>query len=149
MPALQHDVDERIGHNIHLRFDHQWDQFRHIVIVHRMHRCQVRPRHAPLQAKAHRLRGQSFHMARQWIIAFVAMQIDGQAAVGSQAAQRLHRSATLLHRAFKMRDAADNISPHIQGPRQGCNAILGAVLAVLRKGHDLQVKIGGDAALDL
>ena len=75
--ALQHDVDQRIGDHVHLRFCDQRDQFRDVVIVHRMHGCEVRACNAALQPVADGLLGEGFDMARVGVIGFIAMHIDG------------------------------------------------------------------------
>ncbi len=48
-----------------------------VVVVHRMHGCQVRPGHLALQAMADRLGCQRLDMARHRIVGLVAMHVDG------------------------------------------------------------------------
>ncbi len=52
MATLDDDVDQRVGDGADLRFAHQRQQLRHVVVVHRVHRRQVRARHPSLQAEA-------------------------------------------------------------------------------------------------
>ena len=65
-----------------------------------------------------RLRRQRLDVARQRIVAFVAMQVDRQAALGGDLAQRLHARRALRHRALEMRDAADDVDAEIERARQ-------------------------------
>ena len=75
----------------------------------------MRPRNPPLQAKAFCLIGKCFNMPAQGIIAFVTVHIHHQAPFRGKLAQQFHRVRTLLHGAFKMRNAPDYVHAHIQG----------------------------------
>ena len=46
-----------------------------------------------------------------------------------------------------MRDAADNVDAHVERPVEAADAVLGAVVAILREGDELEVDIGFDPLL--
>ena len=75
MPPLQGDIDQRIGHHVHPGFGHQGQQFAYVVVIHAVHRGQMRPGDPPLQAQALGFIGQRLHMARKRVIRFVAVHI--------------------------------------------------------------------------
>jgi hypothetical protein len=87
---------------------------------------------------------QSLDMARHRIVAFVAMHVDHQPALCRDPAQRRDRSCAVFHGAFEMRDAADDIHPHVERAGQRRLGLGAAVIAVLREGDQLQVDIGRD-----
>ena len=91
--ALKRQIDQRIGDRAHAGFGDQRQELRDIVIVHRMHRGQVRPCRAPAEAEPLRLAGESLDMARHRIVALVAMQVDHEPAPGGELAQRLTEAA--------------------------------------------------------
>ena len=142
MPSLQHDVDQRVGDGVQSGLGHQGDQFGDIVIVHRMHRGQVRSCHPPLQAQPRGFIGQRFHMAAKGVIAFVAMHIHHQPALFGDFTQQPHGFSPVLHGAFKMRDATHHIDPAIQRAGQVFQRGRVAQHTILRKGNQLQVQIG-------
>ncbi|MCY1293832.1 hypothetical protein D9M70_431040 [compost metagenome] len=109
----------------------------------------MRARNASLQSEAHGLGRQRLDVARQRVIGLVAMHVDGQAALGSDAAERLHRACAILHRPLKMGNAADDIDAHVERTLKRCHAIGRAVVAILREGNELQVDIGRDLLPDL
>ena len=81
VPSLQRDVDERIGDRVDAGFGDQRQQLRDVVIVHRMHRGQMRAGRARAEAEALRLGRERLDVARQRIVALVAMQVDHQPAL--------------------------------------------------------------------
>ena len=85
--ALQRDVDQRIGDRADARLGDQRQQLRDVVVVHRMHRRQMRAVRAAAEAKPLRLEGQRLDVARQRIVALVAMHVDQQAALRRDLAQ--------------------------------------------------------------
>jgi hypothetical protein len=52
VPALQRDVDQRIGDGSDPGFVHQGDELGHVVIVHRVHRREMRARDAAVKSPA-------------------------------------------------------------------------------------------------
>ena len=101
------------------------------------------------EAVARHLARQRLDMATHGIVALVAMDVDGQTALGSDAAEVADALGPLLHRALEMRDAADDLQPHVERTDQVLAPGRAAVEAVLRKRNQLQVQIGRDAALQL
>ena len=63
LSPLDGDVDQRIGDGMHSRFRHQGNQLTHIVVIHRMHRRQMRSGHPPLESKPQCRRSQALNMA--------------------------------------------------------------------------------------
>ena len=149
VPPLQGDVDQRVRDGADAAFGDQRQQLGHVIIVHRMHRGQVRPGRPRAQPVAHRLGRQGLDMAGQGIVGFVAMQVQHQPSVGGDAAEVADRLRAVLHGAFEMRDAADDLDPHIQRADHVVPPGRRAIQPVLRKGDQLQVQIGGDAAAHL
>jgi hypothetical protein len=58
VPALNHDVDERIGDGRDTGLLHERQELRDVVIVHGVHGGQVRSSHASAEAEALRLEGE-------------------------------------------------------------------------------------------
>ena len=128
---------------------HQRQELRDVVVVHRVHRGEVRAGDAALQPQALRLEGQGLDVARERIVGLVAMHVDAQAALGSDLAQRADRCGAVRHRALEMRDAADDVDAPVERAFEVFAAPRRAVVAVLRKGDELEVEVGRDAALHL
>ncbi len=149
VPALQHDVNQGVGDHVDPRLRHQRDQLGDVVVVHRVHRGQMRAGDASLQAKADGFRGQRLDMARERIVGFVAMHVDRQAAIGGDAAERLDRSRTFAHRPFEVGNAADDIDSHVEGTVERVDRARRAVITVLGKGDQLQIDIGRDLFANL
>ena len=147
MATLQCDVDQGVRNGRHPGFRNQRQQFRDIVIVHRMHAGQMTARRTTAQTMPRYLARHCFDVARHRIIGFVTMDIPHQPPLGGHSRQIAQGVSALLHRTFEMRDAADHVHAHIQGPDHVLSSGWGAVEAVLRKGHQLQVEIRGNAAL--
>ena len=97
---------------------------------------------AARKAEALRLESQRLDMARQRIVALVAMQVDHQPAFGRDLAERAHRTGAVLHGALEMRNAAHNIDAHVEGTQQVLLRIRRTVETVLGEGDKLQVEIG-------
>ena len=114
MAALDGDVDERIGRRMDARLDHQGNELRDIVIVHRMHRGQMRADDAALKTEPLRLVAQNFDMARQRIVRLVAMNIDQEPAFRRDLAQGFEACSTIGHGALEMRNAAHHIDTHVE-----------------------------------
>ena len=92
---------------------------------------------------------QCLDVARERVVAFVAMHVHAQPALGGQLAEQLHAGRAFVHRALEVRDAADDFDAQVQrafqvGQGAGC-----AQDAILRKGHQLQIEPAGDAVLHL
>ena len=149
MPPLQHDVDQRIRDCGDACLGHQRQEFRHIVIVHRMHRGEMRSRDPALKSEALCLIGQRFDMAAHRVVALVAMHVHAQAARRRNLAQLLHRRRTIRHRAFEMRDTAHNIDAHVESADRIVARGWVTVKTVLWKGHELQVDIAFDLVAHL
>ena len=141
MPPLQHDIDQRIRNNANAGLNNKRDKLGHIVVIHRMHRCQMRPCNPPLQSQALRFKGQSFNMSAHRIIAFIAMHIHPQPALSGKLAQYPHRCRAIGHRSFKMRDTTHDIHPHIQSPNGAFKRCGIAQHPILREGNQLQIQI--------
>ena len=114
-----------------------------------MHRGQVRAGGARAEAETPGLIGERFDVARQRVVALIAMQVDHQPALGRDLAQSLHRSRAVGHRALEMRDAADYVDAEVERALQVRRGGRRAEIAVLRKGDELQVEIGRDLLLHL
>ena len=84
MAALQGDVNERVRDRGDLCLGYQRQQFRDVVIVHRMHRREVRTSHPALQPEALGLIGQRLDVARMGVVGLIAMQVDHEAAFGGE-----------------------------------------------------------------
>ena len=112
--ALQGEIDQRVGDCVDAGLGDQRQQLRHVVIVHRMHRRQMRSGRARSEAEPMRFRRQRLDVAGQRIVALVAMQVDHQPALRGDLAQRFHRRGAVGHRAFEMRDAADDVDAEIE-----------------------------------
>ena len=65
-------------------------------------------------------------------------------AVGGQLTQSLDRSGPVGHGSFKMRYAAHHINAQVQGPLEVRSAAGVAQIAILGKGHQLQIDKGFD-----
>ena len=112
--ALQRDVDKWIGDHAHTGLLHQWQELTHIVVVHAVHGGEMRTHDAALQAQPLRFEGQSFYMALEWIIGFVAMHVHHQTAFSGKLAKQLYAECPILHRALKMRDTANDIYAFVE-----------------------------------
>ncbi len=99
---------------------------------------------APLQPQALRLRGQGLDVARQRVVAFVAVHVHHQPALGGDGAQHAHRLGTLLRGALEMRDAADHVHPEVERALEVGQRARRPQQAVLREGDELQVQVGLD-----
>ena len=105
---------------------------------------QWRTDHPPLQAQADGFRRQCLDMTGHRVVAFVTVQVDWQAALSGDFAQAANRGGAVLHGAFEMGDAADNIYAHVERAQEVLLGIRAAEQAVLREGHQLQVYVWGD-----
>jgi hypothetical protein len=78
------------------------------------------------------------------VVAFVAVHVHLQTALGGDFAQGFYRGCALGHGSFKMGNAAHDVYAQVQGPLQvgGIGAV--AIIAVLGKSHQLQINIGFD-----
>ena len=141
MPPLQHDIDQRIRNDANAGLNNKWDKLGHIVVIHRMHRCQMRPCNPPLQSQALRFKGQSFNMSAHRVIAFIAMHIHPQPTLCGKLAQDPHRFCAIGHRPFKMRDTTNDIHPHIQSPNGEFKRRRIAQHPILWEGNQLQIQI--------
>ena len=142
--ALQDDVDQRIGDGVNAGFGHQRQELRDIVVVHRMHRGEMRAGDAAGEAEALRLGGQRLDMARERVVGLVAMHVDHQPALRGDLAERGDAGGAVGHGALEMRDAADDVDAEVERAVEVLRRGRRAVVAVLRKGDELQVDIGRD-----
>ena len=132
-----------------LRLGDQRQELRDVVIVHRMHRGEVRAGDPALQAEALRLVGELLDVARQRIVGLVAMHVDHQAALRRDLAEFGDRTRAVGHGALEMRNAADDVDAHVERADGVLARRRRAVEAVLREGDELQVDIGRDLLLHL
>ena len=88
-------------------------------------------------------------MAAHRVVGFVAMHVDGQAALGGDLAERAYRGAAVVHGAFEMRDTAHDIDTHIERADDIRGAGRRAQEAILRESDQLQVEIGFHALAHL
>ena len=84
----------------------------------------------------------------QRVVALVAVHVHQQAALGRQLAQQPHAGCALFTGPLEVQDAADHVHAQVEREFQVVHAAFGAQHAVLRKGDQLQVDIGRDAAFD-
>ena len=103
---------------------------------------------AALQAQPLGFEGQGLDVARQRVVGLVAMHVDRLAALGGDLAQQLHAGRAFAHGALEVRDAADDVDAQVQRALEAVGTALAAQHTVLREGHQLQVDVRGDAALD-
>jgi hypothetical protein len=68
----------------------------------------------PVQAEPLRVEGQRLDVARQRVVAFVAVHVHAQAALGGQFAEDLHALGTVRHGPFEVRDAAHHVHAEVQ-----------------------------------
>ena len=104
---------------------------------------------AALQAEPLRLVGERLDVARQRVVGLVAMDVDEQAALLGDLAERLQARRAVGHRALEMRDAADDVDALVERALEVLRGGRRAEIAVLRKGDELQVDIGRDRLLHL
>jgi hypothetical protein len=95
------------------------------------------------------LQAQDLDVPREWIIRLVAVQVHGEAALGSRPAQRRNGAMPLLHGPLEMRDAADHIDAAVERALKVGGGCSRAEIAVLGKCDELQIEIRRDTALDL
>ena len=140
--ALERDVDQRIGDRVDVGFRDQRKQFRDVVIVHRVHRGQMRAA-TGRAGRAVRLGPASRYGA-------TADRRSRRSACrpSVRARQRSRRAPSgrraVGHGALEMRNAADDIDAHVESADKIRRARRGAIEAVLGKRHELQVEIGRD-----
>ena len=139
--ALQRDVDQRVGDGVHAGLAHQRQQLGHVVVVHRVHRGQVRAGHAALQPEPLRLEGERLDVARQRVVALVAVHVHAQAALGGELAEHAHALRAVGHGALEVRDAADHVDAQVERALQVGQRGGRAQHAVLREGDELQVEV--------
>ena len=142
VPALQRDVDQRIGDRVHARVTDQRNQLRHVIIVHRVHRCEVRAGHATLHAQPLGVEREGFDVARQRIVGLVAVHVHRTPPLRRQLAQNADRFGAIGHRALEMRNAADHLDAHRQRALQVVEGARATQHAVLRERDQLQVEVG-------
>src|SRR4051812_16142007 len=106
-----------------------------------MHRGQVRARSAALETEADRLRRQRLDMPRRGVVGLVAMEIDEEAALGRDLAERNDGSRAVRRRALEMRNATDDLDAKIERALEIGERPRRAVDALLREGDELQVEI--------
>ena len=110
-------------------------------------RCE--PATRPCKPQPLRLVGQRLDVARQRVVGLVAVDVDQQAALRCDLAERFEAARPVLHRALEMRDAADHVDALVERALEILRSIRRAVVAVLREGDELQVDIGSDLLLHL
>ena len=77
------------------------------------------------------------------------MHVDAQPALRRFLAQQAHALGAIGHRAFEVRNAADDLDTQVQRATQVVERTRRAQHTVLREGHQLQVQVRRNAALDL
>ena len=109
------DVDQRIGDRRHARLGDQRDQLRHVVVVHRVHRREMRAgRRGPCRPSRCVSRA-SVSMCRDMrVVGLVAVHVDPQPALRRDLAQDAHRLRAVGHRALEMRNAADHVDALVE-----------------------------------
>ena len=87
----------------------------------------------PSKAQAPGVKRQGFDMTRMGIVAFVAVHVHLQAALGGNFAQGFYGSCTLGHGSFKMGNASHDVNAQVQCALQvgGTGAV--AIVAILGK----------------
>ena len=88
MAALQDDVDERVGDGMNAGFGDQRQELGDIIVVHRVHGGEVRAGDAAGEAQALGLGGQRLDVARERVVALVAVHVDHQPALLGDRAER-------------------------------------------------------------
>ena len=141
VPPLDGDVDERVGDRRHTAFGDLRNELADIIIVHRMHRGEMRAGDTALHPQPVRLRRQRLDMARHGIIGLVTMHVDQQASLGGKFTQRSYRGSTISHGALKMWDTAHDIDTAVECCLQELDRTRAAQIAVLGKSHQLQIEI--------
>src|SRR5438874_12044714 len=116
MAALNNDVDQWVGRRMELRFGDQRQELRDIVIVHRMHRGEMRADDAALEPEPPRLTGKRLDMARHRIIGLIAMHVVEELTFGRDLAQFRNAPRAVRDRALEMGYPADHIDAHIERP---------------------------------
>ena len=137
--ALDHDVDQRVGDRRDLGLAHERQELADVVVVHRVHRGQVRARHPSLETEADGLAGEALDVSGIRIVGLVAVHVDEEAALGGDLAERAHRGGAVRHRPFEMRDAADDVHPAVEGARDVLRRAGRPVVAVLGERHELKL----------
>ncbi|MCY1549207.1 hypothetical protein D9M68_853650 [compost metagenome] len=69
---------------------------------------------AALQAEALGLEGQGLDVARERVVAFIAVHVHRQAELGGQLTQQLHAGGAFALRALEVGNAADHVHAHVQ-----------------------------------
>ena len=77
------------------------------------------------------------------------MHVDAQAALRRFLAQQAHALGAIGHRAFEVRNTADDFDAQVERAAQVVERTRRAQHTVLREGHQLQVQVRRNAALDL
>ena len=93
--------------------------------------------------------GQGFDVARQGVVAFIAVHVDHQAALGGKLAQGRHRRGAVGHGALEVRDAAHHVDTHVERPDHGLPVGRQPEIAVLGKSYQLQVEVGLELLTDV
>ena len=149
MPTLQRDVDQRIGDRVDAAFGDQRDELRHIVVVHRMHRRQVRPRRPRTETQPLGFGGERLDVARQRVVALVAVHVDPEAAFRLRS--RTARSPTRRRRPSCARNGECRPRPRPRDSRRAQGLLRRSASESSRPGerHQLQVEVGLHLAFDL
>ena len=144
---LQRDIDQRVGDHMQLCLCHQGNEFADVIVVHAVHRGQVRACHSALQPESLRLKRQCFNVARKGVIRFIAVHVHHQAPRGCQFAKQFDAQRAVVLGALEVGDSAHHVHAQIQCAREVGHVLLCALHAtqdtVLRKGNELQVEVGG------
>jgi len=93
----------------------------------------VRSGHASLQTQPLGLTGQGLDVARQGVVALIAVHVDHQAAPRRELAQGRHRLGAVGHGALEVWDAAHHVDTHVQRPNHVFPVGRQAEIAVLGK----------------
>ncbi len=119
------------------RFEHQRQQFADVVVVHAVHRGEVRSRHAPLESETHGFGCQRLDVPGERIVRLIAVHVDAQTPRLGDFAQLAHRRGAVGHRALEVRNAADDVDAAVESTQQVGAGVWAAQEAVLRKRDEL------------
>src|SRR5881396_2351052 len=118
VPALERDVDERVRDRRHRRLVHERDELGDVIVVHGVHRGEVRADDAALQAVADRLAGQDLDVARERVVGLVTVHVHQETAVGGDATETLDGGRPVRHRPLEVRNATDDVDAEVERRRE-------------------------------
>ncbi len=144
VPALQHDVDQRVRDRRHLRLgDQRQAAWRRSNCPSNASRSGGDPTTRPCKPEPLGLVGQRLDVARHRVVGLVAMHVDQQAALGGDLAERRapRRAPSAIVRS-KCGMPPTTSTPMSSARTVFSRAVRIAVEPVLREGDELQVEVG-------